>query len=71
MSSAASRAFSTSGKRLMKRVGGTAAELAKQNPGVDLTAVNQGLDSYQTQMEEKVITWAQHNVVLLANHTCM
>ena len=54
MSSAASRAFSTSGKNALKRLGATVADIKAQNPGKDVTKVLAAIDKIEADAEKRV-----------------
>ena len=54
MSSAASRAFSSSAKNALKRMGATVAEIKAQNPGKDVTKVLAAIDRIEADAEKKV-----------------
>lgn len=54
MSSAASRAFSTSGKNTLKRLGATVADIKAQNPGKDVTKVLTAIDKIEADAEKRV-----------------
>ena len=54
MSSAASRAFSTSGKNTLKRLGATVADIKAQNPGKDVTKVLAAIDKIEADAEKRV-----------------
>lgn len=54
MSSAASRAFSTSSKNALKRVGATVADIKAQNPDTDLKKVFAAIDRIEADAEKRV-----------------
>ena len=54
MSSAASRAFSTSGKNALKRLGATVADIEAQNPGKDVKKVLAAVDKIEADAEKRV-----------------
>jgi hypothetical protein len=56
MSSAASRAFSTSGKNAIKRLGATVADIKAQNPDKDVTKVLAAIDKIEADAEKRVRT---------------
>lgn len=56
MSSAASRAFSTTGKNALKRLGATVEDIKAQNPGKDVTKVLAAIDKIEADAEKRVRT---------------
>ncbi len=54
MSSAASRAFSTTANNVLRRLGATAAEIKAENPGKDVTKVLAAVDKIEADAEKRV-----------------
>lgn len=54
MSSAASRAFSSSGNKALKWVGATKADIINQNPGKNGAKVVKAIEALEADAEKKV-----------------